>query len=213
MICGQLRDKKFGPSEPFQRLPGPKPITERCSIMICSTTVTKSSPNQGNGHHGNRIHGMSRHPFYTVWCNMIGRCYRPSSISYPWYGAKGVKVATRWLKFINFRDDMFPSWSPGLEIDRYPNQNGDYEPGNCRWVNHHDQLRNYARNHWVEFNGERRTITDWSKHLGGAHSLVRHRLRLGWTIERALTTPAKAIKRKPRCGPKEQDAGPVTAQI
>lgn len=167
--------------------------------------------NQGTDNHNWR-HGFApsgpQHPFYRVWCGIKARCYNASHPSYPWYGAKGIKVCERWQKFLNFHQDMFQTWSLGLEIDRIDSC-GDYCPENCRWVNHHQQLRNYGRNHWIEFNGERNTITDWSKKIGGAHSLIRHRLRLGWTIEHALATPPKILNRKRKCGKNAKTAGPA----
>lgn len=133
--------------------------------------------------------GSKPHPMYTCWLNIKNRCNNPNNISYPWYGGKGIKVCDRWEVFGNFRDDMMSGWKEGLEIDRIDGTR-DYEPGNCRWVNHHEQLRNYSRNHWLELDGVKKTICDWSAHLGGGHSMVRDRLEYGWDLRRALTTLA-----------------------
>jgi len=174
-------------------------------------SAERKSWNQGTDNHNWR-HGFApsgpQHPFYVTWLGILARCKNPKSTSYPWYGAKGIKVCERWKKFVNFHADMFGLWRPGLEIDRIESS-GDYCPENCRWVTHHQQTRNHRRNHWIEFNGERNTITDWSKKIGGAHSLIRHRLRLGWTIERALTTPPARTHRKPKCGKNEKTAAPA----
>lgn len=114
------------------------------SIMPKAISARKQSWNQGTQNHNWR-HGFSpagkQHPFYTCWVNMLTRCRNPKSISYPWYGALGVKVCQRWERFVNFKEDMFSTWSPGLEIDRKESK-GDYCLENCRWSNHHDQLRN-----------------------------------------------------------------------
>ena len=176
---------------------------------------TKKKSWNGGTSNQNWRHGFAcvgkQHPFYTSWLGMVSRCRNPKNTSYAWYGARGIKVCDRWLTFQNFYEDMFPTWKEGWEIDR-KESNGDYCAENCRWSNHHDQLRNYSRNHWIEFNGQRHTITDWSKKIGGAHSLVRHRLRLGWTIERTLTTPPKPTNRKTKCGPNEHPAEPAALQ-
>lgn len=168
--------------------------------------------NQGTSNHNWR-HGFApagtQHPFYRIWCGIKARCSNPSSPSYRWYGSKGIKVCERWEEFKGFYEDMFPTWALGMEIDRI-DFNGHYCHENCRWVTDSEQARNTSRNHWIEFNGQRRTITDWSKLIGGAHSLVRHRLRLGWPLEKILTTPPKLVNRKPRCSSNTTAVAPAT---
>lgn len=181
-----------------------------------SKRILRPATSKGQGKkNSNWRHGFAfagkPHPIYVTWCNIIQRCHNPKATSYPWYGAVGIAVCPRWRQFKNFCCDMLPTWKEGLEIDRRDSK-GNYEPSNCRWSDHHTQLRNYARNHWIEFNGERKTICDWSISLGGRHSLIRHRLRLGWTIEKALTTPAKRINRGACRSKSERPAVPVAMQ-
>lgn len=88
-------------------------------------------------------HGLRRHPLYTVWASMKARCYRPKHISYPNYGGRGIRVCDRWRdSFENFYADMGPTYQPGLEIDRHPDNDGDYEPGNCRWTTRFENNKN-----------------------------------------------------------------------
>ena len=132
--------------------------------------------------------GGKVHPMYTSWLGMKQRCQNPKATSYPWYGAIGIKVCERWQSFKAFAEDMGPTWKKGLEIDRISSK-GNYEPGNCQWSGHREQLRNYSRNTWYEFNGVRMVSTDWAKKLNANHRIIPQRLRLGWTLEEALTTP------------------------
>ncbi len=87
---------------------------------------------------------MSAAPVYAVWRSMRARCYLPSDSNYSKYGAKGIRVCTRWGSFENFIEDMGVP-GPGLSIDRI-NPRGDYEPANCRWATRTTQARNRTDN-------------------------------------------------------------------
>lgn len=97
---------------------------------------------------GNRRHGhngvLGKSPTYKSWENMKQRCLNPKHDRYRDYGGKGIRVCARWLSFENFLADM--GTRPGnRSIDRYPNKDGNYEPGNCRWATSSEQNRNSAR--------------------------------------------------------------------
>ena len=88
-------------------------------------------------------HGMQGTPTYHSWSNMIQRCTNPKHHKYANYGAKGITVCERWREFANFLADMGVR-PEGKTLDRYPDNTGNYEPGNCRWATPAEQQRNRA---------------------------------------------------------------------
>lgn len=133
-----------------------------------------------------KTHGLSGSRVYRIWCKILERCRNPKSRIYHRYGGRGITVCDRWLKFDNFISDM--GHDNGSEIDRINNDLG-YEPGNCRWVNRSQNCRNKSNNHRVEFRGEVRCIVEWEEYLGFPKRTIKNRLRLGWTMDKALSTP------------------------
>ena len=88
----------------------------------------------------NKTHGKTYTKTFKVWRDMLGRCINLNHKSYQYYGGRGIKVCEAWLKFEKFLEDMGES-PVGLQIDRVDN-NGNYEPGNCRWVTPQQNITN-----------------------------------------------------------------------
>lgn len=136
-------------------------------------------------------HGRTETPEWKSWMHMKSRCFTPSDAKYPDYGARGITVCDRWRdSFENFLADMGPKPSRKHTIDRIDND-GNYEPGNCRWATNREQCNNRRSNVILEFRGERMNATQWAQRLGVDPNRITARIRLGWTAERALTQPLR----------------------
>lgn len=130
-------------------------------------------------------HGGTKTPVYQVWHAMHSRCENPKDPGYKNYGARGITVCQRWSDFAAFRDDMGRR-PPGGTLERN-DVNGHYEPGNCRWATQREQANNKRTNRVLTLNGESRTIADWARLIGVAHSRIWYRIEHGWSVEEALT--------------------------
>jgi hypothetical protein len=119
---------------------------------------------------------------------MKERCYNPRHTAYPLYGGRGIAVCERWLDFQKFVEDNEASALPGLTLDRI-NNDGPYSPENCRWATRKDQARNRRNNQWIEHAGERLLAVDWAARLSLADSTIEARVKNGWSLEKAVTTP------------------------
>jgi hypothetical protein len=93
-------------------------------------------------------HGMKNTQIWNTWHGIRQRCFNPKNISYPQYGGRGIKVCDEWFEFENFYRDMGPEYESRIakgekiSLDRYPDNDGNYEPGNCRWATIEQQNRN-----------------------------------------------------------------------
>jgi hypothetical protein len=117
---------------------------------------------------------------------MRTRCNNPNQPGWPNYGGRGITVCERWDSFENFLVDMGQMPGRGYSIDRIDND-GNYEPGNCRWATRAEQSSNTSRNVLVTHNGITKTLTQWSDDLGLNRGTVRTRYhRQGKTPRQAL---------------------------
>ena len=92
--------------------------------------------------HGHNTSVFGASPTYRSWGSMKSRCMNPRAHGYKYYGGRGIKVCERWLhSFKNFLADMGER-PDGLTLDRYPDNDGNYEPGNCRWATWKQQAAN-----------------------------------------------------------------------
>lgn len=137
-------------------------------------------------------------PTYKIWHNMKDRCLNSNNTFFHCYGGRGITVCERWMRFENFLADMGER-PEGLSIGRIDN-NGNYEPGNCRWETAEQQSNNTRRTVYLTAFGQTLTLTEWSKRLNLDRNMVRSRLMYGWTHEDALTKPCGT--RRPLYGPK-----------
>lgn len=138
-----------------------------------------------------KTHGKSRTRLYGVWHGMLTRCFNKNDHSYSKYGERGITACERWRKFENFYADMHEGYKKGLTIERIDND-GNYEPSNCRWATHLEQQSNKRNN--VKYLGE--TATDASIRLGLNPAAVSYRILHGWPIEDAFTLSNQNKNRK-----------------
>lgn len=134
-------------------------------------------------------HGMSKSKFYRVWRSMKLRGI-PNAFQAESYKAKNITLCDRWMTFENFYEDMFPTYRHGLTLERI-NNNGGYEPGNCKWATLAEQSRNKSDNVFYDLSGRSQILPDWCDEYGINISTVRARLRKGRDLATALTLPVQ----------------------
>ncbi len=147
-------------------------------------------------HKDSLTHGMTKTKEHRTWRGLRSRCNDPSNKGYKNYGGRGIKVCERWDSFENFFADMGPAPSPKHSIDRFPNVNGDYGPGNCRWATDAEQHANRRDNCYLEYRGETKMAVEWMAISGLPKSTFFNRLYRGWPIEKVMEAPVDAAKRK-----------------
>lgn len=130
-------------------------------------------------------HRLSKSPTYKSWLKMRERCNDPSNNRYKSHGARGISVCDRWQQFENFYADMGER-PKGYSIDRI-NNDGNYEPTNCKWSSSRDQANNRRSNRHFTINDETRTFAQWCAYLNLNPSTVGSRFYVyNWSIERSL---------------------------
>jgi len=145
-----------------------------------------------HGHTRGNTRGKPRSKVYRTWCDMIRRCTQRNRRDFKYYGGRDVTVCTRWRDFVNFLEDMGEPLSNDLSIDRIDN-NGNYEPGNCRWATQAEQTSNSRHNRYLTFHGKTQCLAAWAREVGLSYGCLQKRIRLGWNTERILTTPSRSI--------------------
>lgn len=126
----------------------------------------------------------NRNPLYQVWRSMRDRCNLPSIKTYKHYGGRGIKVCDRWNDFDVFVSDMGPR-PIGATLER-KDTNGNYEPENCRWASHKEQMNNMRKNVILEIGGETLTVAQASEKYGIPYYRLYFRIRKGWPVEKAI---------------------------
>lgn len=134
-------------------------------------------------------HGLSHHPLYHCWYNMLDRCYDKTNKQWDDYGGRGITVCDEWRGpngLAQFVADMV-TCPPGHSIDRIDND-GPYCKANCRWATRKQQQRNMRNSRLVTYEGRTGTIRDWAAWLGISAGTIDYRLKVGRPLEVALSS-------------------------
>jgi hypothetical protein len=151
--------------------------------------MTKDVLRQARTVHGHSRVGRYGSRTWKTWKSVLERCEKDWHKSYADYGGRGIKVCERWHDFQNFLADM-GTRPAGLQIDRINNE-GHYEPGNCRWVTCKANSRNKRNTVFLEHDGTKDTAGGWAERTGIPYTTIYRRLRNGWDVDRVLTQPRR----------------------
>lgn len=162
--------------------------TKSCGCLNIEKTIERST------NHGHKTREKTSE-IYEAWKGMIQRCTNPKNKAYHNYGGRGITVCNRWLhSFENFNEDKGKDWKPGLTIERKDNE-GNYEPENVEWIPREQQQRNTRRNRLITCFGKTKCLAAWAEEYNIPYGTLLARIdRLGWSTEKALTTPVRKKK-------------------
>jgi hypothetical protein len=140
-------------------------------------------------HHGHTRGGVFT-PEYKAWDSMKQRCSNPKVASFKDYGGRGIRVCDRWLRsFEAFFADVGPRPSAKHSLDRFPDNDGNYEPGNVRWATPEEQQNNRRKTVFLEAMGKTQSFAEWVRETGLPADTLWRRINVWkWSPERALTT-------------------------
>lgn len=142
-------------------------------------------------------HKMSKTKIYSVWGTMKDRCFNPNASQYSDYGGRGIKVCDEWADsfqaFYNWA--MSNGYQDGLTIER-KDVNGDYCPENCCWIERKLQARNRRNAHYVTYNGETKTLSEWSRELHIDRKFFRNKEKKLGSGEKAIISILNSPKHK-----------------
>ena len=130
-------------------------------------------------HGDSRRRGKTR--LYNIWCGINARCSNPGATVWKHYGGRGIRVCTEWTDYAAFK-----AWAEAngymddLTIDRIDND-GNYEPSNCRWISHREQCMNKRSTIRITINGRTKTVPEWCAEFGISEKLARSRMSEGKT--------------------------------
>lgn len=127
---------------------------------------------------------------------MIQRCFNPRNSRYHRYGGRGITVCVAWLTFEGFYADMGDRPN-GYSLERKDND-GNYEPENCKWALPKEQMNNTRRNIFIEYEGRRQTIAQWSRETGLNTVTIRARLRRRWPLTQVFNLDTRHTPKLPR---------------
>lgn len=203
--CMNLRGQKYGRLIVIDE--APKSGRRRYWFCICACASARICVVKQDHLRGGRIkscgclqaenarrlfttHGHTRESIsseYKIWANMKARCLNNKNHAFKNYGGRGIKICRKWKdSFEAFFNDMGPRPSINHSIDRRDN-NGDYEPNNCRWATRAEQCANRRNNVFIEFNGEILPVGEVANQVGLSVDVIRERIRGGWHPTRVLS--------------------------
>lgn len=165
--------------------------------LLSGETKSCSCLRKENVGHTMNKHSI-QHPLYKVLLSMRQRCSNPNASEYEHYGGRGIKVCDEWNKTPGGYDSFYEwamsnGYKKGLTIDRI-NNDGNYEPSNCRWVTQKEQANNTSPNHYLTYNNRTLNIMQWSEETGINYATIIARIKYGWTTEEVLGI----VPRKPK---------------
>ena len=173
---------------------GNEVIVDTNSLKSGNTTACGCRQYLGWGQ--NRTHGMSKTRIYREWQSMKGRCNNPQNTYYQNYGGRGISVCDEWMGQNGF--EHFYKWSiengysDELTIDRIDNDR-NYCPDNCRWVDRFVQMNNQRGNRLIEHDGKVQSLAMWAREYGLKPRIVSSRLKYGWEFEDAIKIPVGEV--------------------
>lgn len=158
-------------------------------VVSCGCLAVEIKAENGRN---NRTHGFSNTRLYDVHRQMLQRCYNEACQDFPAYGARGITVCEAWHDIGTFMEWCASSgYTEGLTIERQ-DVNGNYEPGNCTWVQNELQARNRRHHVLVTIDGVTKPVFDWLASAAVPRNTIIGRLSRGWSHKDAVTLPAGA---------------------
>ena len=138
-------------------------------------------------------HHSYRTRLYKIWEHMKYRCNNPNCSSYADYGGRGIKVCDEWQDYIPFSEWALASgYEDSLTIDRV-DVDGNYEPSNCRWATRKEQQNNLRCTIFVEYNGEKKSLSEWSEITGITKQALAYRIKAGWDLDKVFSKGGRQI--------------------
>lgn len=136
-------------------------------------------------------HGETGTRLHRAWVQMRRRCRDEKYDRYERYAKRGTKVCDEWHHYLTFKEwSLANGYSDNLSLDRIDND-GDYNPSNCRWADQTVQANNRSSSHYLEFDGKKLSIKQWSLVVGINEQTIHERLKRNWTVEKSLTIKTK----------------------
>jgi len=194
-VLAELRSKDFGGGK--TRLFKCRCRCGRIKTVRISNLLHKNAEFCRGCRPGNHLtHGLYGTPEYRCWRAMRDRCLNPKAPAYPDYGGRGIKIVKKWDDFLVFLADVGSRPSPQHTLDRFPDNDGDYRPGNIRWATQKEQCNNTRKTVRIKFKDQVRSVSEWADLLKIDRVTLWVRLfKYGWSVERALTEEVQ--KKKP----------------